>query len=75
MGFSRQEYWSWLPFPPPGDLPSPWIKSESLESPALAGGFSTTEPLGKRKRSLAISKTVFSKHSVHGDTEELVQQA
>ena len=32
MGFSRQEYWSWLPFPPPGDLPSPVIE---LGSPAL----------------------------------------
>ena len=72
MGFSRQEYWSGLPFPPPGDLPSPGIKSKSLESPALSGRFFTPEPLGKPKRSLAISKMVFSKHSVHGDTEELV---
>ena len=30
MGFSRQEYWSGLPFPPPGDLPDPGIKPESL---------------------------------------------
>ena len=30
MGFSRQEYWSWLPFPSPGDLPHPGIKSLSL---------------------------------------------
>ena len=29
MGFSRQEYWSGLPFPPPGDLPNPDIKSAS----------------------------------------------
>ena len=41
MGFSRQEYWSGLPFPPPGDLPDPGIKLASLESPALAGGFFT----------------------------------
>ena len=34
MGFSRQEYWSGLPFPPPGDLPHPGIKSASLVSPA-----------------------------------------
>ena len=40
--FSRQEYWSGLPFPSPGDLPAPGIKSESLMSPALAGGFFTT---------------------------------
>ena len=41
MGFSRQEYWSELPFPSPGDLPDPEIE---LVSPALAGGFFTTEP-------------------------------
>ena len=38
MGFSRQEYWSGLPFPPPGDLPDPGIKPTS---PALAGTFFT----------------------------------
>ena len=42
MGFSRQEYWSGLPCPPPGGLPNPGIKPKSLTSPALAGGFSTT---------------------------------
>ena len=42
MEFSRQEYWSWLPFPTPGDLPNPWIKPGSLASPELAGGFFTT---------------------------------
>jgi len=41
-GFSRQEYWSGLPCPPPGDLPSPGIEPRSLTSPALAGGFFTT---------------------------------
>ena len=47
MGFSRQEYWSGLPCPLPGDLPDSGIKPASLESPALAGGFSTAEPPGK----------------------------
>ena len=42
MGFSRQEYWSGLPCPPPGDLPDSGIKSVCLTSPALAGGFFTT---------------------------------
>ena len=42
--FPRQEYWSGLPFPPPGHLPDPGIKPASLVSPALAGGFFTTEP-------------------------------
>ena len=41
MGFSRQEYWSGLLCPPPEDLPDPGIKSVSLTSPALAGGFFT----------------------------------
>ena len=36
MGFSRQAYWSGLPFPPPGELPDPGIEPES---PVLAGGF------------------------------------
>ena len=35
MGFSRQEYWSGLPFPPPGDLPHPGIKPMSPASPAF----------------------------------------
>ena len=47
MGFSRQEYWSELPFPPPGDFPDPEIKPVSLVSPALAGRFLTNEPIGK----------------------------
>ena len=41
--FSRQEYWSGLPFPPPGDLPNPGIKSLPLVSPTLAGGFFTMD--------------------------------
>ena len=47
MGFSRQEYWSGFPFPFPGSLPDPGIKPKSPRSPALAGGFITTEPPGK----------------------------
>ena len=42
MGFCRQEYWSRLPCPPPGDLLDPGIKPESLLSSALAVGFFTT---------------------------------
>ena len=42
VGFSRQEYWSGLPCPPPGDLLNPGIKPVSLTSPALAGGFFPT---------------------------------
>ena len=42
MGFSRHEYWSGLPRPPPGDLLNPGIKPVSLMSPALAAGLLTT---------------------------------
>ena len=45
MGFSRQEYWSGLPCPPPGDLPYPGIK---FASPELAGRFFITEPPARR---------------------------
>ena len=41
MGFSRQEYWSGLSFPSPGDLPNQGIQPTSFMSPALAGGFFT----------------------------------
>ena len=47
MGFSRQEYWSGLPSPPPEDLCDPGIEHTFLVSPALAGRFLTVEPLGK----------------------------
>ena len=47
MGFSRQEYWGRLPFPPPGDLPDPGVAPTSPVSPALVGRFFTTEPPGK----------------------------
>ena len=42
MEFSRQEYWSGLPLPSPGDLPYAGMEPASLVSPALAGGFFTT---------------------------------
>ena len=61
MEFPRQEYWSGLPFPSPGDLPNPGIKSTPLVSPALAGGFFTTEPQGSPDNGILIMwKNVFS---------------
>ena len=48
MGFSRQEYWSGLPFSSTGDLPDPRIKHAP---PVLAGRFFTTEPPGKSHNS------------------------
>ena len=57
MGFSRQEHWTLLPFPPPGDLPDPGIKPAS---PVLAGGFFTTEPPGKPRNIIWISSLIFT---------------
>ena len=61
LGFPRQEHWSVLPFPSPGDLSDQGIESVSLVPPALAGGFFTIAPPGKplcvseSKESLTIS--------------------
>ena len=57
MGFSRQEYWSRLPFPSPGDLPDLGTKLESL---ALAGRFFTAEPPGKPPRDVYSPNDVAS---------------
>ena len=51
MGFSRQEYWSGLPFPPPGDLPNPGIEPRS---PALQTDALLSEPLGKPQEDVFI---------------------
>ena len=59
MGFSRQEYWSGLLFPFPGDLPDPGIKPMSLVSPALANGFFTTSTTWEAPVSI---KWMFNKH-------------
>ena len=58
MGFPRQEYWSWLLFPPPGDLPNPVIEPASHVSFALAGRFITTVPPGKLQRVITAEKLV-----------------
>ena len=53
MEFSKQEYWSELPFPPPGDLPKPGIEPKSF--PALADGFFTTSATWGEKLKLSHS--------------------
>ena len=53
MGFSRQKYWSGLPFSLLGDLPNPGIEPAS---PALAGRFFTTEPPGRPNATLGNTK-------------------
>ena len=55
LGLSRQEYYSGLPFLTPRDLPDLGIEPESLDCPALAGGFFANEPSGKPKDIVAIS--------------------
>ena len=59
MGFSRQEYWSVLPFPLPGDVPGPGMASTSLMSPALTGRFFTTSTIWE---ALAGGLGVLNKH-------------
>ena len=51
MGFPRQEYWTGLPCPPPGDLPNPGIESMS---PTLQADSLPSEPPGKRKVETAL---------------------
>ena len=53
MGFSRQEYWSGLPCPPPGDLSKPGIKPRSPVSPAFVGFFTTNATWEAPSRTLA----------------------
>ena len=48
MRFIREEYWSGLPFSPPGDLPNPWVKPSSPLSPALQADSSPSEPPGNQ---------------------------
>ena len=55
MGFSRQEHWSGLPFPPPGDFLNSRIKPKSLVSPALQADSLPAEPSGKPKVLVAQS--------------------
>ena len=72
MGYSRQEYWSRLPFLPPGNLPNLGIEPVSLSSPALASSFFTTsvtwEALGTNlvmfHSSLKVQKLAFPNLSI-----------
>ena len=66
MEFSRQEYWSGLPFPPPGVLLSSGIEPESLASPVLSGGFFILCYLGSPKTLKYYVQKVIN---VHHDSE------
>jgi len=65
MGFLRQEYWSGLPFPSPGDLPNPRTEPESSSS---AGGFFTTWPPGKP----TTDQGIFAESNTYGVNISLV---
>ena len=56
MGFPRQEYWSGLPFPPPGGLPDLGTEPASLASPSLAGGLFTAAPAGKPMEAVPLER-------------------
>ena len=58
LEFPRQEYWTGLPFPPPGGLSNPGIHPESPVFPALAGGFFTTESTGKPMVGITTAHTI-----------------
>ena len=60
MGFSRQEYWSGLPFPPPGHHHDPGIKPTSLMPTALVGGFFTTSVTKEALKYMHISYHIIS---------------
>ena len=60
IGFPRQQYWSRLLFLTPGDLPNPGMEPASPASLALAGGFFTTEPLGKLSDGINRPKNILS---------------
>jgi len=78
MGFSRQEYWSGLPFPLPGNLPDPGMESRSPAPPALAGRFFTTSAtweallvlcffLGRYMERVNLGRWLSGKESSAGD--------
>ena len=62
VGFPRQEYWSGLSFPPPGDLPDPGIEPVSPMSPTLQADFLPAEPLGKPWTYTKNSISTFPRH-------------
>ena len=67
MGFSRQEYWSGWPCPPPGDLPDLGIEPVSLKSPALADRFFTTSATALWWKKFQFTKEA-SVHTVSRNT-------
>ena len=70
LEFSRQEYWSGLPYAPPGDLPDPGIEPASLRSPALAGGSSTTSATWEALQEVGGTSVPYSLNSRSEETTD-----
>ena len=70
MEFSRQEYWSWLPFPTSGNLPVSGIEPMSLASSALADRFSTIPPPGKPHPSFYLDVKELHHMSMEADMSQ-----
>ena len=79
MGYSRQEYWSGLPCPPPGDLPNPGIQPETLMFPALAFKFFTTSAAWEAQRLTDLPAKITAvhrgTHTVETDTPSPAHEA
>ena len=74
MGFSRQEYWSGLPFPPAGDLSHPGIKPPSPVSSAWQVDCFTAEPRGKPGNTLLLIKPFGKKSAVSFQLVSVIQE-
>ena len=73
IGFFRQEYWSGLPLPSPGDLPDPRINPMSPVSPALQVDSLSAESLGKPLRiQFRVGKGQGTELAIHGPAEQLI---
>ena len=70
VGFSRQEYWSGLPFPPPEGLPDPGIEPVSPAAPAWQGDSSYAEPSGKPMLRSSRKKKVFFVNLTYSDEDK-----
>ena len=71
MGFSRQEYWSGLPVPAPGDLPYPGIDPRSPVAPTWADTLFPTAPPGKTQALLILSRLILV-YDVGVDEESVI---
>ena len=70
MGFSRQEYWSGLPCPPPGHLPDPGMEPMSLVSLVLAGSFFTTSATWEAPVSCSVVSDSLPSHGLEFSRQE-----